>query len=472
MPRKLLMTWDEDSLRWKKQYKLQPYEVYCSQLDLPEELWTKLGSYQAANEWWIRKKAEIDSTSGRKPLSPEAQSLVDELEIRKAILAREGKNVQPYTELIAEVDSSDTSHVDPMAQRRAELLGTLGVDLSGLDPRTLNLALGATEYFEEKLAEQRSVQQSRKIGVKLDDWYSLIEQGAKPSSLISVKGYIKVFKDLWHKGKAILAAEMAIDEINADKVEKVFHAVGARELDNGSKRKMYSHFKSFVRYLVELELIPMPANIASRRLSFKVAKRSKSLPDVTEITSFIEKLPRRLQLYAMLALNTSMNNVDIGALRHNQINWKTQKLRRKRVKTGDDERVPTVTYKLWDATARLLREEMSEQGEFVLTEEDGSPVYVSEIRDSKPYLYDKIKTRWRDHFKSDKAAKKFTMKDFRFFGADLLKADKPWRPYRQVFLGHAPSEIVDVNYSSDEDITNVCEHLESLLFPKKRPEPK
>jgi hypothetical protein len=57
MPATYLMAWEQTRRRWWKQYLNTRYVVSCHQLDAPE---TKDGSYQAANDWWLAKKAEID----------------------------------------------------------------------------------------------------------------------------------------------------------------------------------------------------------------------------------------------------------------------------------------------------------------------------------------------------------------------------------------------------------------------------
>ena len=59
MPRAELMTWDAAHLRWKKKYHGKQYVVSCRQLQLPPDQHTRLGSLEAANDWWRKKLAEI-----------------------------------------------------------------------------------------------------------------------------------------------------------------------------------------------------------------------------------------------------------------------------------------------------------------------------------------------------------------------------------------------------------------------------
>jgi integrase len=205
---------------------------------------------------------------------------------------------------------------------------------------------------------------------------------------------------------------------------------------------------------------------------FRTQATSKAAPDVKAIRTFLDSLPERLKLFALLALNCGMNNVDIGLLRRNQIDWKERTLTRKRVKTEDKEKVPTVTYALWAETVRLLRQEQNTESEFVLTAKGGECLYVVGKVGDKAKLYDRIKSQWRDHFGRG-GKKEYTLIQFRFFGADLLKANLQYRSYREPFLGHAPHTTAEISYSSDEDVSVACRYLEKLFYPRgKKPASK
>jgi hypothetical protein len=81
MPRKQLMspTFKGRHARWRKDYKGTTYTVNCSDLGLPEDQWTELGSYQAANQWWIARKAEIDGRKGKKAVPPHVEAILSSL---------------------------------------------------------------------------------------------------------------------------------------------------------------------------------------------------------------------------------------------------------------------------------------------------------------------------------------------------------------------------------------------------------
>src|SRR5262249_48767942 len=72
MARVYHMAWIPSRRGWMKEYQGKKYAVSCRQLGVPE---TKDGSYQAANQWWQQKKAEIDAAN--RPAPRTSQPLED-----------------------------------------------------------------------------------------------------------------------------------------------------------------------------------------------------------------------------------------------------------------------------------------------------------------------------------------------------------------------------------------------------------
>ena len=58
------MTWEPAKARWRKMYRGRMYTVSCYRLASPP---TKVGSYKAANDWWVAKRAEIDGPAPKRP---------------------------------------------------------------------------------------------------------------------------------------------------------------------------------------------------------------------------------------------------------------------------------------------------------------------------------------------------------------------------------------------------------------------
>jgi integrase len=53
------MSWEPERKRWVKMYRGVRYRVSCAELGV--SLWTQEGSRMAANEWWRKKRIEIEA---------------------------------------------------------------------------------------------------------------------------------------------------------------------------------------------------------------------------------------------------------------------------------------------------------------------------------------------------------------------------------------------------------------------------
>ncbi len=463
--------------RWRKLYKGEQYTVYCSDLGLPEELWTELGSYQAANEWWLKKKAEIDA--GVRPVPPEVERVIKSLRTKKAVLTAEGKDTHFVDTQIADA-YVEPEHAELMPDpHTVEILGRLdelGIETGPLYTLTkpeLDYALGATDYWDEKQVPKGLAQAERTVGHHLDKWANLMQQRVTPTTFSVVQSYLKLFRDIRHGDQLVLGGEMLIDVLTEAKLDETYLAFKSWDKEETTKQKQFVYFRSFVRHLIERRFIPPLANIDSKAFTFKAKKTGKEPADARRIRDFLGELPDRFQLYALLALNCSMNNIDIAQLTHGQIDWSRSTLTRKRVKTEDHENVPVVRYKLWPETVRLLKQEMTAGGrdQLVLRDAAGAPLYIAQVKDSgKVHHYDKIKSSWRDYFgRSEK--KEFTLRDFRYFGADLLEKSR-YEPYREPFLGHSPKSVESVHYKRKLiDVSAACGYIRKKLFGAKKRKP-
>jgi integrase len=492
MPRKFLMGFESGPKRWRKMYKGERYEVYCSGLNLPEDQWTELGSYQAANDWWTARRAEIDSAPVAR--RPDVADVIATLKKKQRVLAGGGEDTSDYDDAIRDgkaaakplldptltfgsvedeieavcnapqPEGDGVNLLDPRTSARVEFLSALGVDLSGLDVVALELALGSASYWEERFARVKKVPEDRRLGTLLDGWLLLKRKKSKPTTLVRLQGHKKAFERLTHDKAVVLDADMPVDVLTEQKVEEVFYAIDAEDRDEATKDKKWLTFKNFVRYVVSKRLVPLPLNMDTEDLTFEVTTKEKEKPVMADVRDFLGSLPDRLRLYALLAANCGMNNCDIGKLTENQIDFTARTLTRKRVKTGKHKKVPTVTYWLWDETLQLLSQEMTENACFALLDANGKPLYIDSKDGPEASLYDKIKSSWRDHFGRD-GSKKYTLKDFRFIPADLIK-DSQYRLYRDAWLGHSPKSVAEKSYSSSEDCTEVCKWLHTQFFPQ------
>ena len=359
---------------------------------------------------------------------------------------------------------------DPQTVKILGRLDELGIEtgeLYTLSKPELDYAHGATDYWDEKQVPKSLSQAERTISHHLGKWAELMRQRTTPSTMSVVKSYLKIFQDIRRGEKLALSGEMLIDVLTETKLDDAYLAFKSwKQKEESTKQKQFIYFRSFVRHLIERRFVPPLANIDSKAFTFEVKKSGKEPAYAIRIREFLLKLPDRFQLYALLALNCAMNNIDIGELTHSQINWMTSTLTRKRVKTEGHDNVPVVRYKLWPETVILLKQEMTDGSKEQLMRLDsaGKPLYIAQFEDDgTAYQYDKIKSSWRDHF-GRAEDKEFTLRDFRYFGADLLE-ESPQKWDRESFLGHSPKSVESIHYKRKvTDVSAACDYIRKMLF--------
>lgn len=450
--------------RWRKWYKHELYLVNCAELGLPEDQWNARASYQHANEWWKKKKAGIDGTD--KPLPREAAKIRTTLKQRQRYAEGAGltDEANQYAQAVADVEADPftASELDPKAASRWAALELTGwTPPAYVDPVTTNIVLGATEQWGERMAKPKD--DTPTMGTALDQWLNIVRVNAEASSIVTLSGYLRLFKDLKNKDRQILTEKMPVTVLNETKIVDVWTAIDALpNNDNDTKVKKFVTFRSFVRWCVETGYIVQPLNLNSKRLTWEVTIKSKELPPMKDIKAFLSVLPDRLRLYCLLAWNTGMNNTDIGHLEPKAIDWQAGTLTRRRIKTKKWAGVPKVTYYMWAEVVRLLKQEMTDGTEYVLTDAKGEPLYITD-KEGDGSVYDKIKSTLRD-CKPLKAytGAKFTVKDFRDFGSLQLQNSPHSRDW-VAWLAHTPKEVHETNYAGTWDVTDACKYLEELF---------
>ncbi|HEY3788458.1 MAG TPA: hypothetical protein VGL71_06365, partial [Urbifossiella sp.] len=109
----------------------------------------------------------------------------------------------------------------------------------------------------------------------------------------------------------------------------------------------------------------------------------------------------KTKLYLLLMLNCGMYQNDVAELAASEVDWKTGTITRKRSKTRDRKDAPTVCYKLWPETLRLLKAYRADtavsthQGETrVLLTADGKPLVFAGVKNGKFTGYDAIQSAY------------------------------------------------------------------------------
>jgi integrase len=228
------------------------------------------------------------------------------------------------------------------------------------------------------------------------------------------------------------------------------------ELSGGRKKKHWGFFQRFVKYLWERRLIEMPRNLNAHK--FQVSPKKVREYPIEKVREVLGSLKPRLKLYALLGLNIGATNVDIAALRKEEVDLKRGTITRRRTKTGDNENVPVVTYRLWPETVALLRKHQSTHPELFLTNMRGNPLCGTRIEDGKAKRYDMVVQQWRRK-KPD-----IPLKAFRSISASLIESHEIYGRVTSLFLGHSPKSIKDKHYSAPPQ--NLLDDALNWLYEK------
>jgi hypothetical protein len=141
-----------------------------------------------------------------------------------------------------------------------------------------------------------------------------------------------------------------------------------------------------------------------------------------------------------------MTQKDISDLRPNEVNWKQGTITRKRSKTARHENVPTVTYRLWKETFRLLCQERAQGALTVLVNSEGGTLKVENLdAGGKLSKIDNVVSAFSRLKRRVKITK--PLKLIRKTSATLLKSDKKFPGVEVVFLGHSPRSVADRHYA-------------------------
>jgi hypothetical protein len=282
----------------------------------------------------------------------------------------------------------------------------------------------------DALLGQIAAPADRTIKHHAEKWLDTLRGEMKPRSYKELKEFARPLAN------EPLGDEMDVSALTADKCEAVFLALKNSALTPATKAKRWGFFRRFVRYLYGRELIDLPRNLDS--LAFRVRPRAVKRYDLPAVRTVPKRLPDRLRLYALLAINCGMTNCDIGCLTKDMVDLGGATLTRKRVKTEDQADVPTVTYALWPETVALLRQEWSTHPTYALTSARNTPLWESRYDDGEKDL---IVKAWK------KEAPGIPLKAFRSIASAVMEGHPHYGRYVSHFLGHSPKSLRDRHYT-------------------------
>jgi hypothetical protein len=478
--------------RWTKMYLGVRYRITCEHLGLPRELWTKEGSYRAANDWWQQRKAEIDLANRPPERPPFPMEDVARLRLVHEFRTADEKMARLQAEL--EELRERGIHAPDLEQQLLD--GGMPLDIwepeeanEGAEARTLTEAelwayfskelgpaffkdlLARKRYAEEALLELPEARQEqlraavatvrneppadaeRSVQVRCARWIENQQKRLRSAKQAdNLRGYLNHFRDF-------IGGTADVQSITAERLEGFYYVcrekVEERRKDPTQKvgwssdhaKKVFDTSRRFVHWLVGLGLIAEPKNLDSREFKFDVGQKDKTAWTREEFQLALSAATAQLRLHLLLMANCGFGQVDISGLKNKEVNWKEGRIAHKRDKTRGCENVPTVDYKLWGLTFDLLKQHRNTDRSpdaLLLLDEEGKPWYTEAIVNGKLEKRDGIYNAfdWLRR-KLAKRGRKLerSLKELRKTGSTLLEMDANHSRFGNYFLGHSGGSI-------------------------------
>ncbi len=416
-----MMSWEgHPHFRWVKMHKGVRYRVTCADLGLPESQWTKNDSYQPANDWWTAKLATLPG---------KVREYIDFVSEKVQVEA----DLDRINRQIATIDT------------QIDLLQKLGP-----------VVPGQTEALEKQVAVVGVPTPSTSLQFHADRFLELERARIRKASTYGE------LREYLMRIKRHLPAD--VSEINENTISSYYLTLRKGSWEPATQKKAFGFFRRFVSYLsMNACVIPVPRNLTLRSFSFPtVHKEIKTYP-LEEIRGLLVTLPSRFKLYALLALNCGMLGVDIGSLKHSELDRSNWRITRKRTKT-EHTNSPKVCYKLWQETIDELIPNLSDHPTHVLTSSTGTVLHRSWIEGNDEKLKDLIGNQWRKHRFS------IPLKAFRSIAATLLEQHPVYGRYKTYFLAQTPRSVADKHYAapSQELFDEALAWLRERVFPRQK----
>jgi integrase len=428
-------------------YKGKIFTVTCRDLGC---LATKESSYRAANAWWTAKRAELDHL----PLDDRVPESVAIREKMLDYLALEpGEDRQTRTRLQGEIEALKSG-------ARINKPDGVAFDPTAALPVAEKIAWMdriATVEKHHEWTGKTEVPVDRTIGA-LADKYAELERSRYEGGEISIatwaqeRACLMVFRDQ-------VGSTQDVSVLTGDRYEKYWSWVNRTITSIGSKKRHLRIARSFITWLSEKGVIPLPSNLSSRRLRFKGEPKPIATMSREQVRTLIDHATGQLRLHLLLMLNCGFTQIDITELRQVEVDWATGRITRRRTKAvnGGYSKAPTVTWALWPETFTLLNRYRQPTGDRVLLTEDGTLWMTRRPKGDTGYTKtDNIVSAFRRLL--DKLAKSHPGKEFgslselRATASTMLDNHENYGRYVQHFLGQSPRSVAAAHYVTPSQV--------------------
>lgn len=442
MGRTMEMSWEGDpNFRWTKMYRRGRYRVTCKELGVST---SKQDSYLAANEWWRRKKAELDQKTFEEEHELALRRLDRKIEYAKAHaadLVPALEATRQEIEIAAPLDVGAGADDEATIKKNLEIAALYGIPCPpGVPFEVIQHLFGNARIWKDRFVRAPMVEREKTLATCLDQFLQEVRITQKPKTHGELKRYLNWLRD----DSGLWTASSDVSAINEKTVVDHFKILSGRGYEAKQFNKRLGFFRRFVNWLwMQGRLENTPRNLLSK--SHRAKPKHREIKRYAGAWGVVTALVPKYRLWALLGLNCGMTEADLGALEWSWIDLKRRTLTRRRVKTGEQEGVPTVTYRLWPETLALLKALRRSPGRVFQTAK-GSPMYESWYDDDgNPHDKDLFGTYWKRQ-KPQKPG--IPLGKFRSIGATTLWNDSVFGQYKDYFLALAPKTVSEKHYAA------------------------
>lgn len=326
-----LMTWEKPKLRWRKMYRGKVYTVSCEQLKVPA---TKEDSYQAANEWWRRKLAELQaeavpaSRPGRHPhddiirdleqrrdefrwrgAEPEAEELDDQAMLVRAMEEEPREEVE---RMLASWDVEKILWPNEQTPARMEVARRAGIIIpEGTDPAVLDYLFGdmRIRLHEETRRPFPSAVPAEKTLQGLAKKFLENTNARMLAGNLSASEYDTAQRCVGHAVE-FFGAGNEPSVITAERWEAYWRhllaQVAAGRQSREYVKKDWRYGKAFVRWVASMGKMVIPSNLDERRYRFGDSAQVIPTYTLDEVKALVNAAPGQMKLHLLLMLNCGM----------------------------------------------------------------------------------------------------------------------------------------------------------------------
>jgi integrase len=399
------------------------------------------GAGGAANDWWTKKKAELDDQRAEPILRT-----IKMLELERDWYEYTGDQEQ------ATARAAQLAEV----QRAYAKTGRIPAEIEKEVIRRHRITTETSHRWSER---ERTLSRARKgnIGDHVRDQIKDFLGGKeaevhageiKPATLESLRHCLAPF-EAWFGNKPLThVSEATLDGYR----RHLLDLIAKKKITRKTAADRMNALKQFLRNRWRLRRVDLPRNMD--KVGITVGHKEPKPYGLSEVKTILAATSAqpRLRLWTLLCLNCGMTQIDIANLKQSEIH--DDRIIRKRTKEENEAGTPTIEYKLWGETWELLRTYRSKDKVRALLSQRGTPLYQETIKGGKVIKVDAIRLAWRRFRKKNfEGQDGITLKKLRKTGASLLAKHKHFAACRFLYLGHAPSSIADQHYTPPPQAT-------------------